>query len=247
MNKASSSFLIFLFACLITSLPSFAQERRIITERPYQELRVHDRLLLTDLLRLSPGEARDMEIVSLTITAQSRIGQTQLQIMQGGRILMGGLIRPRMTDVTLPFPSRTQIEGLMVSTRGDVYLQSLQAEVVMYRRQPYPQPYPRPYPPRTERIMVREGVNVNKPLDLARLLPYERRLVRSITVEAFTQQYEARLDLASRWGEIIGSVRVTQVPMNPRIQLLRPLPVTDLYFQSMTQLRIRALEIEFQN
>lgn len=240
MKKATVSVLIFVFASLLASFQSFAQDRRMITENLYRNVRAQEQLRLPQVFRLYPEEARSMEISSLIITARGYQGRTQIQILQHGRVLLGGLIGAQTTTLRLPFPQGTRIQDLVLASRGDLYIETLSAEVRYNRR---PSPLPRP-----ERVYIRQTLHPHTLLELGRVLPYENRLVRSITIEAYTRYAPgAQLQLTTGWGEVIGSIRVSPSPMRPRIQLHYPMALRELQIRSVSPvpIEIEALEFEF--
>lgn len=235
MNRAWSSLLIFAFASLLVSFPSLAQERTVLSENIYRHVRTQEHLKLSHLFRLFPEEARQMEILSLSITARGFQGRTQIQVLQNGRVLLGGLFGMQTTELRLPLPSRTMIDDLVLTTRSDLYIETIRAEV----RRPYNR-----YP---ERIYVRQDLAPYSFLDLGPLRPFENRFVSAITIEAYTRYAPGQLQLTTRWGEVIGSIRVSRSPMRSRIQLMRPLPFRDLQIRSASSgfIELEALEIEF--
>lgn len=239
MKKATVSLLIFVFASLLASIPSFAQDRRVITENLYRHMRPQEQLRLSQVFRLFPDEARNLEIISLTVTARGYQGRTQIHVLERGRILLGGLIGMQTTNLRLPLPQGTRIDDLTLGTRGDLYVETLRAEV----RQRYPSPGPRP-----ERIIVRQELAPHSIMDLGRVLPYENRLVRAITIEAYTRYSQgARLQLTTAWGEVIGSLIVSRSPMRPRFLLMRPLSLRELQIRSLSPVpaEIATLELEY--
>ncbi len=241
MKKATVSLLIFIFASLLASFTSFAQDRRILTENLYRNLRPQEQLRLPRVFRLYPEEARSMEILSLTVTARGYQGRTQIQILQFGRVLLGGLIGAQTTTLRLPFPRGTRIQDLVLASRGDLYIETLSAEVRDNRR---PSPIPRP-----ERIYVRQTMHPHTVLDLGRFLPFENRLVRSLSIEAYTRYAQGgQLQLTTGWGEVIGSIRVSPSPMRPRILLHYPMTLRELQLRSISPVpvEIETLEIEFE-
>ena len=153
MKKASSSFLVLFFASLLVSLSSFAQvhngrDGRIIHEHVGQNLRMYERLRLSDLLRLSLQEQRNLELISLSVEAQSlRNGPSQLTLSQHGRSIISETIRKKKQQVRLQIPASTKIDGLELSTSDEIFLESVIAEVgQIHMPTPWPQPQPQPQP-----------------------------------------------------------------------------------------------------
>ncbi|WP_408096944.1 hypothetical protein ACJVC5_18060 [Peredibacter sp. HCB2-198] len=377
MKKASSSFLVLFFAALLVSFQSFAQMSDIVSERVQQTLRRQERLRLSDLLRVSPYEEREMEVLSLTIMAQSYVGQSTLQVLQMGRAIAAPQIIRRQSQVRIVLPARTSLEGIEILAQDELFLESVTAEVLRLRT-PVPPTYPTPYPPtypqperqpvpnqmislqvmqdvrmqqeiqldtlvrqqmgltlagaeiqrviveamplgygraasvqvvlnsrlvgeerflsttqqrlplliqsyeevrtlgllvrgdarvqsvsirvgqvrpqypqqpqlpRIQRVTVGQEIGSYNVLELSRVLPYESRLIRSITLEARTRNgVRAEVALATPY-QVLGTLVVTQTPMRPVIRLFTPTSPRDLRLQSYSQVLIDSLEIEFE-
>lgn len=378
MKKATSSFLILFFAALLVSFQSFAQMNDVVSERVQQTLRRQERLRLSDLLRLSPQEQREMEILSLSLMAQSFQGPSTLEILQQGRSLTTPqTIRRQLKEVKVILPARTSLEGIEILAQDEIFIESVTAEVVRGRPlpTPTPSPYPTPYPPtypqperrpvpnqminlqvmqdvrmqqeipldtlvrqqmgltlagaeiqrvivqaqplgygraasvqlvlngrlvgeekfisgqrlpilvqtyeevrtlgllvrgdarihtvsirvgqvraqpeqpqrpQVQRVLVNQEINSRSALELSRVLPYENRLARAITVEARSRSgAQAEVALTTAY-EVLGTLIVSQVPMRPVIRLLRPTSLQELRLQSYSQVLIDALEIELE-
>jgi hypothetical protein len=141
-----------------------------------------------------------------------------------------------------PIPLNTFEEvqsSLVLVVQGDVVISQVNIRVGQVRiLQPLPQ--------RPERIQVSQQVSAGRPLELSRLLPYENRLVSSISLEGRTiQTSQAEVALISL-GQILTSTIVTQIPMKSVLQLLRPMPVRDLRLESFSPVMIDTLEISFR-
>lgn len=237
MNKISSLFMLFSLAFAFFPQPTYAQQRAVITENLQRHVRSYEQLRVSQLFRLFPQEARTTEIISLKIVARAYLAQgTQFQVLEHGRVIMGGLIRLQRTELRLPFRSRTMIDNLTLSFRGDMFIESIQAEVLRpYRNEP------------PQQVYLRQNIAPGAVLSLDRVLPYENRLVRAITVEASSRPYNGRLQLTTRFGEVIAGVEVTQYPTRPRVELFRPIPLRDLQLRSVSSghVMVDTLEIEF--
>ena len=237
MNKISSLFMLFTLALTFFPQSTYAQRRTVITENLQRHVRMHEQLRLSQLFRLFPQEARNTEILSLKIVARAYQAQgTQFQVLEHGRVVMGGLIRLHRTELRLPFRSRTMIDNLSLNFRGDMFIESIQAEVIRpYRNEP------------PQRVYLRQHLARGAVFSLDRVLPYENRLVRAITVEASSRPYNGRLQLTTRFGEVIAGVEVTQFPTRPRVELFRPIPLRELQLRSVSSghVMLDALEIEF--
>ncbi len=236
MNKISSLFMLFTLAFAFFPQPTYAQRRTVITENLQRHVRTYEQLKLSQLFRLFPQEARATEILSLKIIARAYHPQgAQFQVLEHGRILMGGQIRLQRTELRLPFRSHTMIDNLFLNFRGDMFIESIQAEVIRpYRNEP------------PQRVYLRQNLAPGAVLSLDRVLPYENRLVRAITVEASSRPYNGRLQLTTRFGEVIAAIEVTQFPTRPRVELFRPIPLRELQLRSVSSghIMLDALEIE---
>lgn len=141
MNKASSSFFILVFATLFASLQSYAQVNRgtnVIREHVGQNVRINERLRLTDLLRLSYQEQSGVEILSLSIMTET-LSQTpgRLDLSQFGRPFRTEIVKKRLHEVKFLLPPGTRAEGLELSSSSEIYLESITAEV-SFSRSPIP-------------------------------------------------------------------------------------------------------------
>lgn len=105
-----------------------------------------------------------------------------------------------------------------------------------------------PQIPQNQRIYVQQEVSPRLPLELSRLLGYDSRLIRSITIEARSMRgLNAQLSLlAGYYGEFQGSVMVGQYTARATLQLHRPMAAYELRIESYQPILIEALEIEFE-
>lgn len=396
MKKASVSFLVLCFATLMTTFQSYAQisydsrdnrdnrggrhhrdvgdshdyedyrESNIITERVYQNVRMRERLKLSDLLRLSYEQQRNIEILSLSLSARALYGQSQITLFQNGLHLASESLKGPLREVRFDLIRPISINALDISVSQDILLDTITAEVSV-RGIPSPRPDPRdqqptPYSaltlqvnqnvrgmdelqlrqmvrqqlgltlegveidrvvvigqslgyarvasvqvelnnhlvgierylssaqsriplevqsyeevrtlklivrgdayintvmifvgqvrasrpefPNTQRIYIGQEISGQKTLELSRYLPYEQRLIRSLSIEArATRQSVAQLNLMSIFGQLIGSATVTQIPMFPTIQLYRPMAAHELRLQSFAPALIGSIEVEFE-
>jgi hypothetical protein len=146
--KKASSFLVFLFAALFISLQGFAQTAERLSERVQQHLRFGEKMSLGQLLRLSPQEQRQLEILNLAVSAQSFYGPARIELLQNGRQLHQPLvIRRHLNEVKFTLPAGTRAEGLELSVSEEIFLESVSAEIIRLRHAPQtrPQPYPHRY------------------------------------------------------------------------------------------------------
>lgn len=160
MKKASGSFLVLFFAAILVSLNSFAQHhgdrgygrhrhqypdydqntygqgREILREQVNQNFRSFERVRLSDLFRLSYQEQKNIEIISLSLTANSTYFSTaQIELSQFGRLIGTQIVSRQLNTINFYLPPRTMIDGLEISSDQEIYVSSLVAEVLMNRGQ----------------------------------------------------------------------------------------------------------------
>ncbi len=160
MKKASLSFLVLFFSAILVSFNSFAQHhegrghgryrperpdynqpsthsgREIIREQLNQNIRSYERLRLSDLLRLSYQEERNIEILSLTLTAQSNsYSSAQVEVSQFGRLLSSQIVSRQLNTINFYLPPRTLVDGIELSSTSEIFLSSVVAEVIINRGQ----------------------------------------------------------------------------------------------------------------
>jgi hypothetical protein len=158
MKKVSSSFLLLIFAILLVSLQSYAQisvgigrghqargqgqrpdygsnnqsqpQSEIIREQVHLTLRPYERVSLSTLLRLSYGQENSLEVISLSIRAQSLMnGLSQLDLIQNGRPVSSQTVRHQMNEIVLRVPMRAVLQGLELSSISQIYIESITAQV----------------------------------------------------------------------------------------------------------------------
>ena len=113
---------------------------RIIQQIVRMNVRSYDRLDLAQLLRLSYQEESSLQLLSLTITAQSMMGSSSLQLSDRGRILDSEIISRQLSTVRMQIPM-SALAGLELSASGDLFIDSIAAEVSDYGQSPYPGQY----------------------------------------------------------------------------------------------------------
>jgi hypothetical protein len=159
MKKASLSFLVLFFSTILVSLNSFAQHREgrnhgrhrpypgsaydqnsygtgreILREQLNQNIRSYERLRLSDLLRLSYQEERNIEILSLSLTAQSNsYSSAQIEVSQFGRLISSQIVSRQLSTINFYLPARTTIDGIEISSTSEIFLSSVVAEVIINR------------------------------------------------------------------------------------------------------------------
>ena len=402
MKKASSLFVLIFFAIMISQVNaqvgprhqeghdhgqhgqggSYGQggysQDQVLSERVNLPMRMRESRRLSELLRLSMSESRDLEVISITLLASAMRGQTQIDILSRGRpVGAPQVIRRQFSELTLLLPSQTKIEDLEIMTSDDITLDTITAQVrnsynplplpgpgpsrdmqpmsgqlirldvredIRYsgeirlkqlvsqqlglslegaqieriavqgmvmrgmsasvqvemnnrivspakiismsqgmtpiplnsleevrnslslvvqgdvvitqinirlgqvrqiQSRPYPQP--QPLPQRPIRFQVSQEISSGRPLEISALMPYENRLISTISLEARSSRVaQAEIALISM-GQIVASTIVSQVPMRPVLQLLRPMSPRELKLQSLSPVLIDAIEVGFAN
>jgi hypothetical protein len=148
-------------------------------------------------------------------------------------------ISPAQGITPLPINSFEEVQSsLKLLVSGDVVITQINIRVGQVR-------VIQTRPNRTQRIQVSQQVSSGRPLELSRLLPYENRLISSLVLEARTAQMSQAEVVLLSMGQVLASAIVSQVPMRPVLQLMRPMPLRDLQLNSFSPVIIDALEIGF--
>lgn len=182
---------------------------------------------------------RGAEVESVTIEGGPAFGRSaSVQVIVNNRSMGERQLPSGRQVITLGVNTREEIRDLRLVVRGDARLESIRIKIGNVRTQTPPQ--------RAERVSVREEISNGRSLELSRLLPYENRMVTSITLEARTRFSSAEVALIGFRGEFLGSAIVSQSSFRTTIYLSRPTSVRDLRLQSFTPVTIDALELEFE-
>lgn len=229
--------------------PGFPQEgqvmpNQLITLQVHQQVRGLAEFPLKQLVKQQLGlRLEGAEIERIVVEGRPVSGRfATVQVELNNRLV--SLAEPlsfgqRRQPIRLQ--TNEEVRGnLRLHIRGDAFIQEIIIRVGQVRGGGFPHPAP------PQRIFVRQEIGQGRALELAHLLPQERRLVSALSVEASTRFNQAELTLLSFQGQILGSVQVTQIPMrNSRIQLVRPENLHELRLSSWAPLMIESLEIEF--
>jgi hypothetical protein len=158
MKRASSSFLLVIFAALFVSLQTYAQiemgrpnrghrpgthdnrpgipevrlpsRGEVLQEQIGQNLRSFQRLRVSELLRLPWHEQSSLEVRSLRIVAQSLMGgQSALELSSRGQFIGSQLVRRHLSEALFILPPGVSLESLELSSPSELYLSSLSVEV----------------------------------------------------------------------------------------------------------------------
>ena len=264
MTKVYASFVVLFFAALLTSFQTHAET---LSERVQQTFRYRQSVRVSELLRVSPYDESQYEVHSLTVSALSYTGG-RMEILIDGR----STIQPKQlsrvpSQIRLSPPAGMTLRSLeILSSSGEIFIESVSAEVTRRYSQPYPGPGPRPVPgpgPRPtpgpgypgpgypeqsqyQRVYVGQELSQRYPLELSRVLPYESREVRSISIEGRTREFQAVVFVYNYRRELVGSAVVNQYNPRPVIQLFRSVPLRDLRLESNAPIQIDSLELEFE-
>jgi hypothetical protein len=214
----------------------------MLTLRINQEVRLRETFPLKQLVKQQLGISLEgVEIERVIVEGQpSRYGRgASVQVELNNRLVgiekhLAGRVTPLLIQTS------EEVKTLRLQVRGDAHIANIHIRIGEVRR--------RPELPRNERVFIHQEISAGRNLDLARLLPYESRLVKSIILEArATRSYQAEVALLSSRGEFLASTLITQAPMKPVLQLHRPMPIRELQLESFSPVMIESIEIEFEN
>lgn len=276
MTKVYASFVVLFFAAVLTSFQTHAET---LSERVQQTFRYRQSVRVSELLRVSPYDESQYDVHSLTVSALSYTGG-RMEILIDGRSTIPAKQLSRVpSQIRLTPPAGMTLRSLeILSSSGEIFIESVSAEVTRRYSQPYPQPGPRPvpgpgpgrpipgpgypgpgYPPgpsypgpnypeqsQYQRVYVGQEVSSRYGLELSRLLPYESREVRSISIEGRTREFQAVVFVYNYRRELVGSAVLNQYNPRPVIQLFRPVPLRDIRLESNQPVQIDSLELEFE-
>lgn len=103
---------------------------QVITERLYQSIRIGERLRISEVLRLSMMESRELEVVSISVSGQALRNQSQIDILSRGRLIVGAqILRRQLTEARFFMPAMTRIDDLEISVTDESILDSISVEV----------------------------------------------------------------------------------------------------------------------
>ncbi len=206
MTKASTSFLILIFAILFFSLSTYAQaqppreqdsgtgqwrevrnslypSQRTIRGEVNQNLRPYERLRVSELFRLTYDESRELQLRSLTLVGQGHGYRVRIELLQNGRMIDTQILSRHSGEAFFLIPSGPILEELEISVSSEMFLSTVSVEVTSSR---YPGPGPRPTPiPGSEQpvtafssLSLRLNQNIRGPalISIDRLLRQQLRL-----------------------------------------------------------------------
>lgn len=217
----------------------------LLTLQVNQDIRgmgeIHLKQLVRQQMGLSlEGAEIDRIVVEGMPSAYGRAASIQVEL-NGRPVGMEKYLSAAQRRTPIQVQSFEEVRTLKLLVRGDARIHTVLIRVGQVRPQ-------QPQLPRIQRIQVNQEISRRLPLELSRLLPYENRLIRSISIEARTggRQSAATLSLMSRMGEFLGTTYVSQMPSRQIIQLYRPMTASEIRIEADAQVMIESLEIEFE-
>ena len=244
MRKASTSFLVLIFAAIFFSLSSFAQgergrghgwgrghdrgdsipsypSQRTLREVLNQNLRPYERLRIADILRLSYYEARELQVRSLNFSGYSLgLGHVRIELLQNGRPLDSQLLSRHSGEVYFLLPSGPLVEELELSVSSDMFLGSVSAEVSS-------SPYPTPGYEQTVTAYSTLSLHLNQSVRGSGLLSLDQLIRQQLRLNLEGAEIEQVTVLGQSFG--YGRTATVQVELNHR-------PASDVrYFSSLSR------------
>lgn len=223
-----------------------AQPNSLITLQVNQSVRGNIRIPLEQLARQQMGiTLRGAEIERVVVQGQSNYGRaTSVQVELNGRPV-GQAKYLSVGQTPLPIQSMEAVQSLALLAIGDGQISEIRIRVGQVRPQG-PQGPQGPQYPQTQRIYVQQEVSSRYPLSLSALMPYENRMIRSITVEARARVGgQSQLILSAIYGGQQGAIMVNQNQARATIRLARPMMASELQLLTNSVIQVEALEIEF--
>lgn len=225
-----------------------AQPNSLITLQVNQSVRGNIRIPLEQLARQQMGiTLRGAEIERVVVQGQSNYGRaTSVQVELNGRPV-GQAKYLSQGQTPLPIQSMESVQSLALLAIGDGQISEIRIRVGQVRPQG-PQGPQGPQYPQTQRIYVQQEVSSRYPLSLSALMPYENRMIRSITVEARARVGgQSQLILSAIYGGQQGAIMVNQNQARATIRLARPMMASELQLLTNSVIQVEALEIEFDH
>lgn len=217
----------------------------LLTLQVNQEIRgmgeIHLKQLVKQQMGLSlEGAEIDRVVVQGSPSGYGRAASVQVEL-NGRPVGMEKYLSAAQNRTPLPVQSFEEVRTLKLLVRGDARIHTVLIRVGQVRPQ-------QPQLPRIQRVQVNQEVSRRFSLELSQLLPYENRLIRSISIEARSggRQSAGTLNLMSRSGEFLGTTYVSQMPSRQIIQLYRPMMASEIRIEADSQILIESLEIEFE-
>lgn len=220
-----------------------AAPNALLTLQLNQNVRGGAAIDLNQLAKQQLGVTLDgVQVERVVVAAQpSMYGRSASVQVELNRRLIGlpKYLVPSQRQTPLLTQSIEEVRSLALIVSGDALITEIRVRVGQVRQR-------LPEVPRSQRIYVGQEVSSRMPLELSRLLPYESRSIRSISVEVRASRYgQSSLEVTSRYGEIVGSAIIGSNSTRVIIQLYKSLPASELRIQSISPVSIDAIEIEF--
>ncbi len=217
-----------------------AQPNSLITLQVNQSARGHLRIPLEQLARQQMGiTLRGAEIERVVVQGQSVYGRAaSVQVELNGRPV-GQMKYLSQGQTPLPIQSMEAVQSLALIVSGDAQISEIRIRVGQVRPEG-------PQYPQTQRIYVQQEVSSRYPLSLSALMPYENRMIRSVTIEARARVGgQSQLILSAIYGGQQGAIMVNQNQARATIRLARPMSASELQLLTNSVIQVEALEIEF--
>lgn len=220
-----------------------AQPNSLITLQVNQSSRGYLRVPLEQLARSQMGiSLRGAEIERVVVQGLDSYGRAaSVQVELNGR-LVGQVKYLSQGQTPLPIQSMEAVQSLALIVSGDAQISEIRIRVGQVR----PQGPQYPQGPATQRIYVGQELSNRYPMPLSGLLPYENRMIRSVTIEARSRAgIQSQISLASIYGGQQGAILVSQHNARATIRLARPMSAQELQLLTNSVVIIDSLEIEF--
>ena len=215
-------------------------------ERIQQTLQPYQTLRLSELLRLSQHELRQIELVTLSVSAQSFYGPTDLLILSHGQFLNSMKVRRNLNTVYAMLPAGTSLEGLELRASQDIFLESVSAQIRRKVQAPMSR-LPAPYS--TVSLQVNQDIYGRGEVALKKLIKQQLGLslegveIQRVTVEGTALGYSQpmlQIVVNNRAASILKVLRagrsraLLQVQSVEEIQSLRLSVTGDVRIYSIT-------------
>ncbi len=217
----------------------------LLTLHVGQEFRGFGEIPLKQLVKQQMGlslEGAEIERIAVEGSPSGYGRAASIQVELNGRpVGIEKYLSVAQRRTPIQVQSFEEVRSLKLLVRGDARIQTVIIRVGQVRLQ-------QPQLPRVQRVQVNQEVSRRFSLELSNLLPYENRLIRSISIEARSsgRQSAGTLSLMSRMGEFLGTTYVSQMPSRQIIQLHRPMTASEIRIEADSQILIDSLEIEFE-